>query len=246
MTPRRLSAIPRPQPHAAPWPRPSARSRSSRATASRSPARTGAYAHGVEPARCSTAALDGLVARTGLAGELVGEVVAGAVLKHSRDWNLTREVVLGSRLDPAHPGVRRPAGVRHRPAGRASLVANKIALGQVDCAIAGGVDTASDAPLALEPEAARGPPRGEPGADDAGQARGARPDPALVPRHRRSRGTAEPRTRMSMGEHAALTAARVGHHPRGPGRARRGQPPQPRRRVRARLLRRPGDAVPAA
>src|SRR5690348_3873979 len=50
-----------------------------------------------------TAALDGLVARFGLAGQRVGEVVAGAVLKHSRDFNLTRECVLGSRLDPHTP-----------------------------------------------------------------------------------------------------------------------------------------------
>ncbi len=65
-----------------------------------------------------TAALDGLVARFGLAGQRLGEVVAGAVLKHSRDFNLTREVVLGSRLDPHTPGVRPPAGLRHRPGGR--------------------------------------------------------------------------------------------------------------------------------
>ena len=45
-----------------------------------------------------TAALDGLVERFDLAGERLGEVVAGAVLKHSRDFNLTRECVLGSRL----------------------------------------------------------------------------------------------------------------------------------------------------
>ena len=50
-----------------------------------------------------TAALDGLVARFGLAGQRVGEVAAGAVLKHSRDFNLTREAVLGSALDPTTP-----------------------------------------------------------------------------------------------------------------------------------------------
>src|SRR5690242_8338081 len=50
-----------------------------------------------------TATVDGLVARYGLAGERLGEVVAGAVLKHSRDFNLTRETVLGTRLDPATP-----------------------------------------------------------------------------------------------------------------------------------------------
>ncbi len=64
-----------------------------------------------------TAALDGLVDRFGLEGERLGEVAAGAVLKHSRDFNLTRECVLGSRLAPETPGLRRPAGVRHRPGG---------------------------------------------------------------------------------------------------------------------------------
>src|SRR5690606_38882955 len=95
-----------------------------------------------------TAALDGLVARFGLAGERMGEVVGGAVLKHSRDLNLTRECVLGSRLDAHTPAydVQQACG----PGVQAVItVANKIALGQIDSGIAGGVDTASDAPLAL-------------------------------------------------------------------------------------------------
>ena len=62
----------------------------------------GAYARAGNP-DLLTAALEGLIARFGLAGERVDEVVAGAVLKHARDWNLTREVVLGSRLDPRTP-----------------------------------------------------------------------------------------------------------------------------------------------
>src|SRR5262245_63633350 len=61
-----------------------------------------AYAHASNQDML-TAALDGLVARFGLAGERLGEVVAGAVLKHSRDYNLTREAVLGSQLDPHTP-----------------------------------------------------------------------------------------------------------------------------------------------
>ena len=64
-----------------------------------------------------TAALEGLVARFGLAGERLGEVVGGAVLKHSRDFNLTREAVLGSSLSAHHPRLRRAAGLRHRPRG---------------------------------------------------------------------------------------------------------------------------------
>src|SRR3954467_9975678 len=95
-----------------------------------------------------TAALDGLVARYGLEGERLGEVVAGAVLKHSRDFNLTRECVLGSRLAPETPAydIQQACGTGLEAA---ILVANKIALGQVEAGIAGGVDTTSDAPLAL-------------------------------------------------------------------------------------------------
>src|SRR5690606_41034232 len=62
----------------------------------------GPYAHASNQDML-TAALEGLVARFGLAGERIGEVVAGAVLKHSRDFNLTRECVLGSHLDPRTP-----------------------------------------------------------------------------------------------------------------------------------------------
>src|SRR6202044_1599780 len=95
-----------------------------------------------------TATLDLLVSRFGLEGEVVGEVAAGAVLKHSRDFNLTRESVLGSQLAPETPaydvqqacGTGLEAGI---------LVANKIALGQIDCGIAAGVDTTSDAPIAI-------------------------------------------------------------------------------------------------
>src|SRR5438270_5596846 len=95
-----------------------------------------------------TAALDALVEASGLEGETVGEVAAGAVLKHSRDFNLTRETVLGSKLAPETPAydVQQACGTGLEAT---VLVANKIALGQVDCAIAGGVDTTSDAPIAV-------------------------------------------------------------------------------------------------
>src|ERR671939_493966 len=95
-----------------------------------------------------TATLDGLVARFGLQGEQVGEVVAGAVLKHSRDFNLTREAVLGSKLSATTPAydVQQACGTGLEAA---ILVANKIALGQIESGIAGGVDTTSDAPLAV-------------------------------------------------------------------------------------------------
>ncbi len=74
----------------------------SAATASRSPAPT-ASTPTPPTRRCSPPRIDGLVARFGLEGERLGEVVAGAVLKHSRDFNLTRESVLGSKLAPETP-----------------------------------------------------------------------------------------------------------------------------------------------
>src|SRR5689334_23947849 len=95
-----------------------------------------------------TATLDGLIARFGLQGQQVGEVVAGAVLKHARDFNLTRESVLGSKLSATIPAydVQQACGTGLEAA---ILVANKIALGQIDSGIAGGTDTASDAPIAV-------------------------------------------------------------------------------------------------
>ena len=95
-----------------------------------------------------TAAIEGLVAHHGLAGEQVGEVAAGAVLKHARDFNLTRESVLGSSLSPRTPAydVQQACGTGLEAA---ILVGNKIALGQIESGIAGGTDTASDAPIAV-------------------------------------------------------------------------------------------------
>ena len=84
-----------------------------------------------------TAAIDGLVTRFGLEGEQVGEVVAGAVLKHSRDFNLTREAVLGSSLAASTPAydITQACGTGLEAT---ILVANKIALGQAESVIAGG------------------------------------------------------------------------------------------------------------
>jgi acetyl-CoA C-acetyltransferase len=155
-----------------------------------------------------TAALDGLVSRFGLAGERVGEVVGGAVLKHSRDFNLVRESVLGSRLAPDTPAydLQQACGTGLQAV---VAVANKIALGQIESGIAGGVDTTSDAPLAVHEDLRRILV-----ALNSARSVGARlrlltrlrpgqivPD---IPRN------AEPRTGLSMGEHAAITAAEWG------------------------------------
>lgn len=95
-----------------------------------------------------TAALQGLVERFDLDGERLGEVVAGAVMKHSRDFNLAREATLDSGLSLQTPAydIQQACGTGLEAA---ILVANKIALGQIDSGIAGGTDTASDAPIAL-------------------------------------------------------------------------------------------------
>lgn len=151
-----------------------------------------------------TVTLDGLVARFGLQNVRMGEVAAGAVLKHSRDFNLTRESVLGSRLSPWTPAydVQQACGTGLETT---IHVANKIALGQIDNGIAGGVDTASDAPIAvnedlrrvlLQLNRARTLPQR---LAVVGKLRPTQIFPE-VPRN------AEPRTGMSMGEHAAITA----------------------------------------
>ncbi|CAG6398635.1 acetyl-CoA C-acetyltransferase [Streptomyces cocklensis] len=153
-----------------------------------------------------TAALDGLAARTGLEGARVGEFAAGAVLKHSRDFNLARETVLGSVLDPATPAydLQQACGT-----GLQSVfaVAAKIALGVIDSGIAGGADTTSDAPLGVNDELRRTLLAARRARSLGGRARALA---AVRPRHLKPDipRNAEPRTGLSMGEHAALTAER--------------------------------------
>jgi acetyl-CoA C-acetyltransferase len=155
-----------------------------------------------------TAALDGLVTRFGLEGERLGEVAAGAVLKHSRDFNLTREAVLGSALAHETPAydVQQACGTGLEAA---ILVANKIALGQEDVGIAGGVDTTSDAPIALNEdlrEILLEANRARSNADRLRALLKIRPT-QLVPAIPRNE---EPRTGLSMGEHCAITASEWG------------------------------------
>jgi acetyl-CoA C-acetyltransferase len=111
-------------------------------------ARTGGAYASASNSDLLTAALDGLVARFGLAGRELDEVAAGAVLKHTRDFNLTREAVLSSALAPTTPAVdlQQACGTGLEAV---VYVANKIALGQASVGIGGGVDSASDAPIAV-------------------------------------------------------------------------------------------------
>ena len=155
-----------------------------------------------------TAAIDGLVARYGLAGERLGEVAAGAVLKHSRDFNLTREAVLSSALSAETPAydVQQACATSLTAAIQLS---NRIRVGQLDVAIAGGVDSASDSPIAvndrlrkvlLKLNAAKTP------LDKVKTLATVRPADLApdVPR------AAEPRTGLNMGQHQALTTAHWG------------------------------------
>lgn len=95
-----------------------------------------------------TAAFRGVVDKFQLHGEELGEVVAGAVIKHSRDFGLCRESVLGSGLSPSTPAfdIQQACGTGLEAA---IVVANKIALGQIEVGISGGTDTTSDAPIAV-------------------------------------------------------------------------------------------------
>src|SRR5271168_2910389 len=105
----------------------------------------GAYAH-VGNQEMLTEVLRGVVDRYGLNGQRIDDVAAGAVMKHSSQWNLTRESVLGSGLAAETPGLdlQRACGTSLEAA---IVLGNKIALGQIDSAIAGGVDTVSDPPV---------------------------------------------------------------------------------------------------
>ncbi|WP_339478554.1 MULTISPECIES: acetyl-CoA C-acetyltransferase [unclassified Pseudomonas] len=163
----------------------------------------GAYATASNQAML-TAALEGLIERYNLHGLHIGEVAAGAVLKHSRDMNMTRECVLGSRLSPMTPAydIQQACGTGLEAV---LLVANKIALGQIDSGIAGGVDTTSDAPIAVNEGLRRillQANRAKTTADKIKAFLQLRPQ-HLVPDLPRIN---EPRTGLNMGEHCELMA----------------------------------------
>jgi acetyl-CoA C-acetyltransferase len=155
-----------------------------------------------------TTVLNAVVGKFGLEGERLGEVAAGAVLKHSRDFNLTRESVLGSRLAPETPAydIQQACGTGLEAT---ILIANKIALHQIDSGIAGGVDTTSDAPLAVNDDLREVLLEANRAKSTAGKVRALtkfRPQQLMpeIPRN------AEPRTGLSMGEHCALMAQEWG------------------------------------
>ena len=152
-----------------------------------------------------TATLQGLVDRFHLHGERLGDVAAGAVMKHSRDFNLVRESVLSTTLAPETPAydLQQACGTGLEAA---MLVANKIALGHIESGIAGGVDTTSDAPIGVNEKMRKI-------LMEANRAKGTvaqlkvlskiRPSMLVKPSVPRN---GEPRTGFSMGEHAELMA----------------------------------------
>lgn len=155
-----------------------------------------------------TAAMQGVVSRYKLDGQRLGEVAAGAVIKHSRDFNLARESVLGTTLDPHTPAydLQRACGTSLEAA---INIANKIALGQIECGLAGGVDSVSDPPIVY--------PKGYQQVlmrAFRGKSLGARLTPflSLRPKHFKPviPDASEPRTGLSMGESCELMAKRWG------------------------------------
>jgi len=146
-----------------------------------------------------TAALHGLAERFGLKNQKIGEVAGGAVIKHSRDWNLARESTLGSGLHPETPAydLQRACGTS---LSALAQLANRIDRGEIDCAIACGSDSASDVPLSYSRNLQRtvlSLSRGRTWVDKLGTIGDLRPwDLAPTPP-----SSGEPRTGMSMGQH---------------------------------------------
>ncbi len=167
-------------------------------------ARSNTALFGASNQQMLSAAIEGLVQRYNLQGQRLGEVTAGAVMKHARDFNLVRESVLDTSLDPNTPcvDVQQACGTGLQAL---NIVANKIALGQIDCGIAGGTDTTSDAPIAVNEgfrkvllEINRSKTLGQ----RLKQVFRLRPG-HLVPAIPQN---AEPRTGLSMGGHTEVTA----------------------------------------
>jgi len=151
-----------------------------------------------------TAALGGLVDKYGLAGVEMGEVVGGAVVTHSKDWNLAREALLGTKLAPTTPGITmmQACGTSLQAAFGSAA---KIATGQIECAIACGSDTTSDPPIVFSKKFAHrlaevGQQKTMMG--KVGVFKGMSPaELAPLPP-----STSEPRTGLSMGQHCELMA----------------------------------------
>ncbi|MDX1490362.1 MAG: acetyl-CoA C-acyltransferase, partial [Pseudohongiellaceae bacterium] len=148
--------------------------------------------------------LQHLTEKFDLAGKKIDELIAGAVTSHSRDWNLAREAILSTELSPNTPGttMQMACGTSLQAA---MLIAGRIASGQIECGIAAGSDTTSDAPLVLKPALAKrllglGRSKGALGKLSALKGLNIGDLAPMAP------ANAEPRTGLSMGEHCELMA----------------------------------------
>ena len=151
-----------------------------------------------------TAALSGLVDRFELAGVHIDEVVGGAVVSHSRDWNIAREAVLGTKLAPTTPGITLVQACGTGLQAAMGLAA-KIAIGEIESGIACGSDTTSDAPIVVSKPLAKRlvavqQARSFKEKLEAFKGFGPRELMPLPP------SVAEPRTGLSMGQHTELMA----------------------------------------
>lgn len=155
-----------------------------------------------------TAVINGLAARFNLQGQQLGMVAAGAVLKHARDFNLTRECVLGSVLAPNTPAMdmQQACGT-----GLAAAVAvgDAISRGRIEVGVAGGVDTTSDAPLAVGDDLRKVLIKVNAAKTTMDRIKllGEIRASGFIPEQPQN---SEPRTGLSMGEHAAITAREFG------------------------------------
>jgi len=151
-----------------------------------------------------SATLKAIVQKYDLKGEILGDVALGAVIKHSRDWNLARECVIGSGLSRKTPGVdlQRACGTSLEAC---IMIGNKIALGQIDAGVAGGTDSISDAPIVYPDEYRSILMRSHRGRSFGDKLL---PWLKLRPKHFKPvlPGVVEPRTNLSMGEHTEITA----------------------------------------
>jgi acetyl-CoA C-acetyltransferase len=151
-----------------------------------------------------TATLNGLVEKYTLQGVHIDEAIGGAVVTHSKDWNLAREAVLGSKLAPSTPGItlQQACGTSLQAA---MILQAKIATGQIECGIAMGADTTSDAPIVFREKFAHRLVEAQ-NAKSFGQRiaafKGFSPT-ELAPQ---PPSVSEPRTGLSMGQHTELMA----------------------------------------
>ncbi len=151
-----------------------------------------------------TATLNGLVDKYHLTGVHIDEAIGGAVVSHSRDWNLAREAVLGSKLAPSTPGItlQQACGTSLQAA---MILHAKIASGQIECGIAMGADTTSDAPVVFKEKFAHRLVEAQ-NAKSLGQRLAAFKGFSPAELAPQAPSVSEPRTGLSMGQHTELMA----------------------------------------